>query len=108
MPPAEKTNLKAVSKATYQSQNKPTNGICLWCGQVFERPTSKGHPFLCANKRCSARWGRVKQKHGLTRFTDPAIVQGYRFLGDAYYAIQCVKRDTPAENRGASQFVGCK
>lgn len=82
---------KEYLRATYVSKNRPYTGMCLWCGRPFEYPTSKGHPYLCASKRCRRRWGRVSRKHGLTRTTDPAIIQGYRVLGDVYYAIQCVK-----------------
>ena len=62
---------------------------CLWCERSFTIETARGSMgrILCS-KRCVRRWKRVCEKHHLTRHSSREVIQGYRLLGDAYYALQ--------------------
>lgn len=77
----------ALYRSRFVSKAKHIQRICLWCQQPFT--SKKVNGALCYSKRCRKRWQRVRTKHGLSlKTTDPSIIQCYRLLGDAYFALQ--------------------
>jgi hypothetical protein len=84
---AAKLAAQGARLATYVSRATREQRTCLWCQRPFITKTKAS--FICENKRCRRRWQRVQTKHGLSNRTDPSLIQAYRLLGDAYFALQC-------------------
>jgi hypothetical protein len=58
---------------------------CVWCEKPFI--TRNARSSFCT-RRCVKRFNRVREKHGLSRSTDPEIIRCRRLLGEAYFTLQ--------------------